>query len=75
MSRIREQFSLGDSKEQMACELKVLRREERESLMKEAGFTLSVPPDQGLAMKADLCLPWRKLRIMRRYMSQMLKTC
>ncbi len=35
--------------------------------MREAKFEVHVPPVQGLAIKADLCLPWKKLRIMRRY--------
>ena len=67
ISKIRKQLSLGDSEEQMADELKVLPAEEREKLMKTANFIITVPPEQGLAMKSDLCLPWRKLRLMRRY--------
>ena len=51
----------------MTSELKMLPRAERESLMREANFTLTIPPEQGLAMKADLNIPWRKLRVMRRY--------
>ena len=27
--------------------------------MKEANFHVSIPPEQGLAMKADLCIPWK----------------
>ncbi len=67
LSSIRKRLSLGDCDDQMTDELKVLPREEREALMKAANFTCTVPPEQGLAMKSDLCLPWKKLRIMRRY--------
>ena len=31
-----------------------------------AGLTIDIPPEQGLAMKADLALPWNKLRVVRR---------
>lgn len=41
--------------------------EERGKQLKEAGFHITIRPEQGLAMKADLCLPWRKLRVMKRY--------
>ena len=66
MSRIRDELSKGDIQQQMADEMKLLPRDERDTLMKEAKFNIYVPPEQGLAMKADLCLPWKKLRIMRR---------
>jgi hypothetical protein len=48
--------------------MRMIPREERNSLMKEANFHINVSPEEGLAMKADLCLPWKKLRIMRRWM-------
>ena len=51
----------------MVDEVKMLPREMREDLIKDMKFTVHVPPEQSLAMKADLCLPWKKLRIMRRY--------
>ena len=65
--RIREKLSIGDSEQQMVDEVKMLPREMREDLIKDMKFTVHVPPEQSLAMKADLCLPWKKLRIMRRY--------
>lgn len=58
---------MGDREEQMADEIKKVPTEEREALMKEINFIITVPPEQGLALKSDLCLPWRKLRVMRRY--------
>ena len=60
-------MSIGDTEEQMADELKRKPAEEREEIMKTANFTITVPTEQGLALKSDLCLPWRKLRMMRRY--------
>lgn len=37
--------------------------EERHAIMQKANFMITIPPEQGLAMKADLCLPWNKLRL------------
>ena len=50
----------------MGDEIKVLPKEERERLMKEEKFTITIPPEAGLAMKANLNIPWHKLRSMRR---------
>lgn len=35
--------------------------------MKEAKFTITIPTEARLAMKANLNIPWHKLRLMRRY--------
>ncbi len=44
-----------------------MSKEERERLLKDVGAeTVAIPPSEGLAMKADLCLPWRELRELRR---------
>ncbi len=51
----------------MTTEIRILPSEERDQLVKEVSFHVTVPAEEGLAMKADLCLPWRKLRMMRRY--------
>lgn len=63
---IRDQLSMGDSSVQMGTEIRVLPKDERERIMKEANFTVTIPPEQGLAMKANLNIPWNKLRTMRR---------
>lgn len=63
---VREMLSMGDSKVQLGNEMKMLPKNERESLMKDAQFTVTIPPEEGLAMKATLNIPWHKLRIMRR---------
>ncbi len=72
--KIRERLSLGDVDEQLSSELKMLPKEEREKIMKQANFTITIPADEGLAMKADLCLPWRKLRMMRRFIHVITET-
>lgn len=66
LTHIRERLSMGDSAIQMSNELRQLPKEERAVIMKEAKFTIDVPPEQGLAMKTDLNIPWNKLRAMRR---------
>ena len=43
-----------------------MSRDERQKLLREGGFTLDVPADHGLAMKAELRIPWNKLRDLRR---------
>ena len=63
---MRDLLSKGDSSVQLQEELRSIPVEDRLKLMREADFMIDIPPDQGLAMKADLCLPWHKLRLMRR---------
>lgn len=64
---ITERLSIGDTTVQMRNGTKAILKEERENLMKEAKFTVTIPPEQDLAMKADLKIPWIKLRVIRRY--------
>ncbi len=66
MSTIREMTSGGDSSSQLAAEIKHLSKEEREDLLSEASLPVTIPPNHALAMKADLGIPWKKLRILRR---------
>lgn len=66
MENVRDLISSGDAQFQLQEEIKHLSKEERQDLLKKAGFTLEVSPEQGLAMKADLGIPWNKLRIIRR---------
>lgn len=63
ISKVREILSVGDTNEQIVNEMKQIPKDERSDLMREANFHVHIP---ALAMKADLCLPWKKLRIMRR---------
>ena len=46
--------------------IKMMNKEEQDEILKELNFTIDVSPEQCLGMKADLCLPWKKLRLMRR---------
>ena len=39
----------------------------RQSILKEAGITPEISAGEGLAMKAELALPWERLRVLRRY--------
>ena len=68
---IRGSLSLNDSQTQLQAELKTFSPEERQDLLKSAGITINIPPEQGLAIKADLAIPWNKLRVIRRYNVEM----
>lgn len=70
LQNVRVTLTAGDSTAQLAHELKGKQREDREKLleeMKRAGgnFHLQVPVQSSLAMKADLNIPWSKLRMIR----------
>ncbi len=54
LSRVRNRLSRGDVSQQLAEEMKMLPREERRKLMREAKFAVHDPPEQGLVIKADL---------------------
>lgn len=60
---MRDLVSGGDSTSQLREEIRHLSRSERQELLHSAGFTLEIPAEQGLAMKADLGIPWNKLRV------------
>ena len=66
LSTIREITSGGNSSSQLAAEIKHLSKAEREDLLREASLPIIIPPNHALAMKADLGIPWKKLRILRR---------
>ena len=59
------------SSAQHADELRRLRREQQEDLLREAGLAPKgkATSGTGLALKADLHLPWYKLRKLRRWLS------
>lgn len=60
IDRVRDVVSGGDSAAQLREEVKHLSKAERQELLHSGGFRLDVPAEQGLAMKADLGLPWNK---------------
>jgi len=53
---------------QLVDEMKATDKQVRERILKEAGITPEITVGEGVAMKAELALPWRKLRHLRRYM-------
>ena len=52
---------------QLGDEMRALPQEEREELMGVFAAPVSMPAESMLALKADLVIPWNKLRAMRRY--------
>ena len=58
------------SRAQMRHEVARLPREERRVFLRDAGLSVpstdSLAPGTGLALKAELALPWNKLRALRR---------
>ena len=62
LTQLRNTISGGDSSVQLRSELRVLTKEEREALLQGAGLPIKIPPAHALAMKADLGLPWAKMR-------------
>ena len=57
------------------CEMTVRRRSQdkdnRNQLLRDAGMIIDIPPEQGSTMKADLAIPWNKLRVIRRHVHQL----
>eukprot|EP00731_Ephydatia_muelleri_P024162 Em0016g433a len=68
MSSTRAILSAESSTVMFETELKSLDRKEKERLLKSAGITKGMTPEQGLALKADLGLPWNRLRMLRRWL-------
>ncbi len=66
---VRNIISKGSSSAQLEFEVKTLTKSERESLLDSAiggESSVAIPAEDVLAMKADLCLTWKKLRVFRR---------
>ena len=61
LTSLRASISGGDTAIQMQSEFKALSKEEREALLQDC-LPLSIPPNHALAMKADLAIPWEKMR-------------
>jgi hypothetical protein len=66
IGRVRAITSGGDVQAQLAAELKCLTKAQREELLQEAQLPVVIPTNHALAIKADLGIPWNKLRILRR---------
>ena len=54
-----------DAAVQFNLEVKTLTKDERQKLLEQAGVT-TIDATQSLAIKADLSIPWYRLRILRR---------
>lgn len=66
LTELRTTISGGDTSVQLKDEIRALSREEREDVLKEAQLPIIIPPDHALAIKADLALPWSKMRVISR---------
>ena len=66
MSTVRDAISGGGVADQLKNELGVLTNAERRVLLVAADCPTQMTTEETLAMKADLVLPWKKMRIMRR---------
>ena len=67
INQFRAVVTANDTVSQLQCEVRGLGKEARQELLRSAGVTLEIPPEAGLAMKADCSLPWLRLRKIRRY--------
>lgn len=63
---VRDVISGGASVEQLQDEVAALSSDERQQLLTSTEFSVSITTEDALAMKADLLIPWQKLRVMRR---------
>ncbi len=59
-----------DARKQLQMEVMAMPKEERQKLMTEAGVGVEMDTTQVLAIKADLAIPWYRLRVLRRCVSQ-----
>ena len=66
MTAVRNVISGGRPSQQLQDELAVLTEEERQEFLVTANSATQITPKEAQAMKTDLALPWRKLRIMHR---------
>lgn len=70
MEQVRGMISKGSSLDQLQYEFKTLTKEDRQSLLDQAGIhdaIATISPNDVLAMKSDLSIPWNKFRTLRRY--------
>ena len=70
LGKHRHLISGGSDMIQLQDEVKACTPAEREMLLEDltkGGFKVAVLTEQALALKADLDIPWSKLRVVRRY--------
>ena len=63
VSHFRDITSRGESSAQLQTEVRSLSKEQREQLLQQVQLPVVILTDHAFAMKADLSLPWNKLRI------------
>ena len=56
----------GSDVAQLAHEVQSLKSDDRRKIWEEMEFKIEIPALDGLALKADLCLPWNRMRTMKR---------
>ena len=68
MSVRRESISGGSSSahKQLQMEVGALPKDQRQELLTNAGVGVEIDATQALAIKANLAIPWYRLRILRR---------
>lgn len=68
LSQHRKVCSGGEQAYQLSKEVKDCSVEEREKILEDLqnGFKIQIPTNHALAMKADLGIPWSKLRAIRK---------
>ena len=70
MQKIRGIVSGGEASALVQKEVLILSDEERRSLLDKAGISSSIElAAEVLATKAELAIPWNKLRLLRRYVT------
>lgn len=52
---------------QLQDELKSMPADQRQTLLTHLEFKIEIPAITSLALKSNLCLPWNKMRNMKRY--------
>ena len=67
LSSIRKTISGGEkgADSQLADEVQHTTKDRRLAILEQAGITPQIPEGEGLAMRADLSLPWYRLRQLR----------
>ena len=68
MHSARDAISMGESSTLLRRELDYLDEAEKQKLLQQAGIVCKIGPQDALAIKADLGVPWAKLRYLRRWL-------
>ena len=76
----RKRISGGDDLTQLACEITLSGREKRKAQIdqlfsEDRAIRITVSAKDSLAMKADLQIPWLKVRQMRRQVKHTMQQC